>query len=83
MSQEKGHIDTPQKKATAVLSAKKTRIFSDANATDQRLLRPTGEFLVICSSKISTVTNLPQPSLVTCLLHTRLHNSRLLLSSDR
>jgi hypothetical protein len=48
ISHEKDHIDTPQKKATAVLSAKRTRILSDANVTNQRLLLPTGESLVTC-----------------------------------
>jgi hypothetical protein len=57
MSQEKDHIDTRQKKATAVLSAKRTRILSDASATNQRLLLPTGESYLF--SKLSTATNLP------------------------
>jgi hypothetical protein len=48
ISHEKDRIDTPQKKATAVLSAKRTRILSDASVTNQRLLLPTGESLVIC-----------------------------------
>jgi len=48
ISQEKDHIDTPRKKATAVLSAKRTRILSDASATNQRLLLPTGKSFVTC-----------------------------------
>lgn len=59
ISQEKDHIDTPQKKATAVLSVKRTRILSDASATNQRLLLPTGESFRYLCPKISTATNLP------------------------
>jgi hypothetical protein len=59
ISQEKDHIDTPRRKATAVPSAKRTRILSDASATNQRLLLPTGKSLYHLFSKISTATNLP------------------------
>jgi hypothetical protein len=46
ISQEKDHIDTPRRKAMAVPSAKRTRILSDASATNQRLLLPTGKSFI-------------------------------------
>lgn len=59
MSQEKDHIDTPRKKATAVLSDKRMRILSDASATNQRLLLPTGKSFVTCFRRFPQRTNLP------------------------